>query len=226
MRSRMRHSRLLAVLFAFSSVLAFSGIVATAPPAAAATKHTITRPYYHNWVFRSTSLNRCVFVEVSGSMVGSWEYLYGDSSLNTDKDSLYWTGMKLKNPSIKATGWPIKGAGCDSTKRWKMKADLSQGWYQYGCKLSVSVGVGYPWSVSASPTYKCGKSKVGHRTSTEGPAKTTLAQYNSGYPITFSNTAASAKAGGVGFQGVITVRAHTGSKSDAVRYVLNVALNK
>ena len=177
-------------------------------------------------MFRSTSLNRCVFVEAEGSMVGNWEYLYGDSSTNTDHDSLWWTGMRLKNPSISATGWPITSTGCDSTKRWSMKADLAQGWYQTGCDLKVSVGVGFPWSVSASPTYSCGQNKVGHRSSTEGPSTSTLNQFNSGYPISFANAAASARAGGVGFTGVITVRAHTTSSSDAVRYVLNLTLNK
>ena len=208
------------MVLGLAAALALAGVA----PAVAAKKHTITRPYLKNWVFRSTKLNRCVFIEVQGSMVGTWEYLYGDSS--TDHDSLYWTKMRLKNPSISATGWPISGAGCDSTKRWKMKADLSQGWYQAGCDLSVSVGVGFPWSVSASPTYKCGKNRVGHRTSTEGPSKKTLNQFNTGFPIRFSNTPASVRAGGVGFSGVITVRAHTKHSSDAVRKTLNITLNK
>ena len=224
MRSPRRLAHLLGLLVAFTSLLSLTGMVVDTPPAAAATKHTVTRPYIHNWVFRSTSLQRCVFVEVTGSMVGTWEYMYGDPS--TDKDSLVWTGMRLKNPTIKATGWPIKGAGCDSTKRWKMKATLTQGWYQYGCKLSVSVSAGFPWSVSASPTYKCGSSKNGHRSSTEGPSTATLAQYNSGYPIKYSNTPASVRAGGVGFTGVFTVRAYTSNASDAVRYSLNTTLNK
>ena len=196
----------------------------TVAPAAAAKKHTITRPYLRNWVFRSTKLHRCVFIEVQGSMVGTWEYLYGDSS--SDHDSLNWTKMRLKNPSISARGWPIKGAGCDSTKRWRMKADLAQGWYQSGCDLSVSVGVGFPWSVSATPSYKCGKNRVGHRNSTEGPSRKTVNQFNTGYPIRISSTPASVRAGGVGFSGVITVRAHTKSSSDAVRHTLNVTLNK
>ena len=59
-----------------------------------------------------------------------------------------------------------------------MKASLAQGFYQSGCKLSVRVGVGFPWSVSASPSYSCGKNRVGHRSSTEGPAKKKLNQFN------------------------------------------------
>jgi hypothetical protein len=212
-----------ALIFAGASTQAGSFSM-TVAPAAAAKKHKITRPYLKNWVFRSTKLKRCVFIEVSGSMVGTWEYLYGDS--NSDKDSLYFTKMKLKNPAVHATGWPIRGAGCDSTKRWKMKASLAQGWYQSGCDLKVGVSVGFPWSVSASPSYSCGQNRVGHRTSTEGPSKKTLNQFNSGFPIKFSNTPASARAGGVGFTGVVTVRAYTKNSSDAVRHRLNVTLNK
>jgi len=215
----------LTVALVVAGVSTQSGSITMAvAPAAAAKKHAITRPYLKNWVFRSTKLHRCVFIEVQGSMVGTWEYLYGDSS--SDHDSLYWTKMRLKNPSMSATGWPISGAGCNSTKQWKMKADLSQGWFQSGCDLSVSVAVGFPWSVSASPKYSCGKNRVGHRGSTEGPSKKTLHQFNSGYPIKFSNTPASVRAGGVGFTGVITVRAHTKSSSDAVRRTLHVTLNK
>ena len=142
----------------------------TPPPAAAAKEwHRVSRPYVKNWVFRSTKLNRCVFFEASGRMVGSWRYAYGPDS--PDRDTLEWENIRLRNPTISATGWPILGAGCDSTKTWNMRADLSQGFYQAGCDLDVNVSVGYPWSVSASPSYECGDNRVGHRTSNEGPAR-------------------------------------------------------
>ena len=195
------------------------------PPAASAKEwHKASQRYVNNWVFRSNKLNRCVFVSVSGRMVGRWRYAYGENS--PDRDTLEWARMRLKNPTVSATGWPILGAGCDSTKRWKMRADLSQGFYQSGCDLDVSVSVGFPWSVSASPSYACGNNRVGHRTSTEGPARSTLTQFNSGFPIRFGGTLASVRAGGVGFTGVFTVRAHTKRSSDAIRRSLNITLNK
>ena len=70
------------------------------------------------------------------------------------------------------------------------------------------------------------ENRAGHRSSTEGPSKGEHNQFNSGHPLKFSNTAASVRAGGVAFTGVITVRAHTRSSSDAVRHTLNVTLNK
>lgn len=216
----------LAAILTLVAASARSAADPVAHAAKPAKKHNISRPYVKNWVFRSTKLKRCVFIEVSGSMVGTWQYLYGDHSTNTNRDLLNWTAMRLRNPSIEATGWPIRGAGCDSTKRWPMKANLTQGWYQSTCKLSVSVGVGFPWSVSASPTYKCGSGRVGHRGSTEGPARKTLSQFNTGYPIRYAHTVASVRAGGVGFTGVVTVRAHTKRASDAVRHVIHLTLNK
>jgi hypothetical protein len=218
--------RRIGVVLGLAATLTIAAASMAVAPAAAATKHAVTRPYYTNWVYRSTKINRCVFIEVEGSIVANWEYLYGDSSTNTDHDSLRWTGIKLKNPSISATGWPISGAGCDSTKRWSMKADLEQGWYQTGCDLSVKVAVGFPWSISAAPNYSCGSDRVGHRSSTEGPSTSTLTQYNSGYPISFANVSASTRAGGVGFAGTVTVRAHTTSVSDSVHHTLNVTLNR
>src|SRR4051812_20717034 len=94
---------LAAALVAAGAATQAGSITMAVAPAAAAKKHTITRPYVRNWVFRSTKLHRCVFIEAQGSMVGTWEYLYGDSS--SDHDSLNWTKMRLKNPSISATGW-------------------------------------------------------------------------------------------------------------------------
>jgi hypothetical protein len=218
--------RKLAVALGLAAALMAAAMPVAPASAKPAKKHKVSRPYTKNWVFRSTKLKRCVFIEVRGEMTGSWSYLYGDSELNSDHDSLEWSNMRLKDPSISATGWPILGAGCDSTKRWKMQADLSQGWYQSGCDLDVSVSVGFPWSVSASPSYSCGDNKVGHRTSTEGPSRKTLNQFNTGYPISFESVAASVRGGGVGFKGVITVRAHTKRSSDAVRHTLNLTLNK
>ncbi len=196
----------------------------TSSAARATTWHSKTQPYVRNWVFRSTKINRCVFIEVSGAVKGRWRYAYGPSS--PDRDTLDWDNLRLVNPRISATPWPIRGAGCDSTKRWAMKANLSQGWYQQRCSLKVSLSAGVPWSVSATPTYTCGDNRLGHRRSTEGRASSTLNQYNSGAPVHFSGTLASVRGGGIGLQGVIGVRAHTKSSSDYVKRTLNVSINK
>ncbi|MGT2425100.1 hypothetical protein [Amnibacterium kyonggiense] len=193
-----------------------------APSALAATEHSVSVPYDQNWVFRSTKLNRCVFIDVSGSISGQWRYAY----TNGDTDDVVWTSIKLNNPTITAEGWPISGAGCDSTRSWSMKADLSQGWYQSSCNLTVSVAASFPWSVSATPGISCDTKRVGHRSTTEGPSTSALHQYNSGAPISFSQVLAKTSAGGVGFRGLIGVTAHTSSASDTVHHTVDVTLNR
>jgi hypothetical protein len=196
----------------------------TGKPAPREAKTTKVQKYVHNWVFRSTKLHRCAFVEATGKIVGKWEYAYGSGE--QDKDTLSWTGIRLRDPAVTVKAWPILGAGCDSTQRLRAKADISQGWFQSGCDLDVSVSVGFPWSVSATPELDCGDNRVGHRTSTEGPSRRTLAQYNTGAPLHFEGTLASVRAGGIGFSGVISVRMHTRNASDLVRKRFLVSLNK
>ena len=109
----------------------------------------------------------------------------------------------------------------------RLRAELEQGWYQTGCNLDVDVSLAAPpWESSADVDYNCGRNKVAHRESSEGPAKATLNQFNSGHPVKYENTSASVKAGGVGFTGVIIVRGHTKSSSDQVRRTLHLTLNK
>jgi predicted outer membrane repeat protein len=221
----MTHStrRLVRAIALATTVLSIlvGGTITHSTPAQAATNHSVSRPFVENWVFRSTKLNRCVFVEVSGTLSGSWRYAYTDGST----DTLAWSSITIKNPTVTATGWPISGAGCDSTKRWKMTANIEQGWYQSKCDLDVSVSVGLPWSISATPTYSCPTKKVAHYASTEGPSSSTLKQFNSG-SIKFANKLASVKGGGIAFKGTVSVRPHTSSASDLSRHTVTVILNK
>jgi hypothetical protein len=175
---------------------------------------TVSKPYTRNWVFRSTKLHKCAFIQVSGRITGTHRYAYyaGDGSSGWNTSTLNWSNIHLDNPTVSVQGWPISGAGCDSTKRWALKADISQGWQQSKCSLTVSVGAGFPWSVSASPSYTCGKSRVGHFSSTEGFAKT-VHQYNSGTPLHFSGMLAPTKSS-IPFTEDLIVRVHTKSASD------------
>ena len=184
---------------------------------------TKTAKYRKNWVFRSPRLDRCAFIEVTATMVGRWRWAYRNPDGSWNHNTKNWLGFDLKNPAIHVTGWPILGAGCDSTARWKIKADISQGWYQSGCDLSVSVGVGFPWSIGANPSYQCGTERVGHTTSTEGPSTKTLHQYNSGVPLHFDGVLADPQHG-VGFGGDVIVRIHKRNASDRFKAHMVVSL--
>ncbi|UMG93369.1 hypothetical protein [Nocardioides sp. TF02-7] len=182
--------------------------------------HSKTFTYRKNWVMRSTKLRKCAFIEVSGKLVTKWRYTYDIPSGDPDPNTKTWR-VKVRNPSIHVTGWPILGAGCDSTSRWRVKATMRQGWFQSSCGISVDIGVGYPWSVQATPHYNCGTNRVGHTVSTEGPSRQTLHQYNSGTPVHFEEEIAPSRTG-MYFTGRIIVRVHTGRASDNFTGKVNV----
>jgi hypothetical protein len=179
--------------------------------------------YRKNWVFRSTKLRRCAFIEVSGLLVGHWRWAYRNPDGSWNHDHKYWEGFALRNPAIHVKGWPILGAGCDSTERRRIKARMSQGWYQSGCDLGVDIAVGVPWSIEFNPSYKCKKGRVGHRTSTEGPSRKTLHQWNSGLVARFDDILGPTNQG-VGFSGKVVVRVHKRNASDQVSYPMHVTI--
>jgi len=184
---------------------------------------TSVAKFRKNWVFRSPRLNRCAFIEVTARMEGHWRWAYRNPDGSWNHNTKNWLGFDLKNPAVHVTGWPILGAGCNSTERWKIKANISQGWYQSGCDLDVSVAVGFPWSIEASPSYQCGTKRLGHTTSTEGPSRKTLHQYNTGVPLHFDGVLAD-RTSGVGFSGDVIVRIHTRNASDRFKGHMLVAL--
>lgn len=197
-----------------------------APAAARGDNPTRTKvvKYRRNWTFRSTKLGRCAFVELTARVEGRWRWAYRNPDGRTwNKDTRNWLGFSLKNPTVHVTGWPTLGAGCDSTKRWKAKAEITQGWYTPSCSLDADVSVGYPWSVSVTPQFECGEKKQGHTTSTEGPSRKTLHQYNSGVPLTFEGTLAPTDSG-VGFKSRLIVRIFKKNASDRVTYDANVVI--
>ncbi len=179
--------------------------------------------YRKNWVFRSGRLDRCAFIEVTATMVGRWRWAYRNPDGSWNHNTKNWLGFELKNPAVHVTGWPTLGAGCNSTERWRIKADISQGWYQSGCDIDVDVSVGFPWSVEANPSYSCRTDRLGHTTSTEGPSSKTLHQWNTGVPLRFDGVLAD-RQGGVGFSGDVIVRMHKRNASDRFKGHMVVAL--
>jgi len=167
----------------------------------------VSQPYLRNWVFRSTEIHECAFIEISGRMTATHRYAY---QLDNGWDPRYfvWTNMKLRDPKIEVTGWPITSTGCDSTARWKMSAvDMTQTWYDESCGLSISLAGGIPWSVSATPTVHCGKYKAAQRGTTE-KGGSDLFQANTGtsYVAAFEDTVTDST--GIAFDCDITIVVH------------------
>jgi hypothetical protein len=177
--------------------------------------------YRHNWVFRSTRLGRCAFIAVSANLVGRWRWAYRNPDGSWNHNTKNWLGFSLRDPAVHVTGWPILGAGCDSTERWRIKAQISQGWYSSGCSLEVDISVGFPWSVEANPAYQCTTNRLGHTTSIEGPSRKTLHQWNSGVPVRFEGVLAPADLG-LAFSGKVLIRVHKRNASDRWTKPVNV----
>jgi hypothetical protein len=188
--------------------------VAEAAAKKSAKRHSVSKGYTHNWVFhpkgsKTSGLNnKCIFIEVRATMKGRWYQTYGDHSTGADRQYITWEGLRLVNPNITAIAWPevARTGGCDSTKRLKLKGYLQQGFYAASCKLDVDVAVGAGadsggWNVgvTASPTYKCSKDKVGWVKDTFSMVKT-MGTYTSGISLTW-DVANGTKETGVGFQG-------------------------
>lgn len=221
-----------ALIALFSALLALVCTVGAADASQAATTYSTSSAYTIGWTVRSTDLKKCARVTVEGYVEGSWRYLYNNGDLN----DLRWTKLRLVDPKVNVAGWGYTSTGCDSSKHWSVKAKITQAWYEYNCSLNVikSLSVGVPWSISAElapPT--CGSSRAGHRASTEGPSSSGVTQFNSGAPISFSDTNATVGArrtapnGGLDFTGAIaiTLISSAGSDPQPVHHV-KVNLNK
>jgi hypothetical protein len=142
---------------------------------------TVSSRYARDWSFRSAPLNACIHVTVDGTATAQRQYAY-----TTNGKWYSWRRARLTNPTIKAEAWPLRGAGCDSTRTVKMrKWSIRQDWYESHCDLDVGIAAGYPWGISVSPTRSCKKANVGRRSTSAG-AGDGIEQYNSGTPVRFS----------------------------------------
>ena len=158
-------------LHALCGVLVSTLTILLLTPVPAGAASTVSRGFTMNWVLRDPDdLRACVFVEVTGKMKGNYEKVNDPNG----PDFYVWTKIKLVDPRVKIQGWPLRGAGCDSTKRVKLtKAVMRVKWYKENCRLGASWSVGIPWSVSATPTLKCGKEKVLFLKNSDDENKTT-----------------------------------------------------
>lgn len=215
-----------------------SGAGDAATAARGATRHPITRTYIKQWIFHPKGApgaglnNKCVRIQVQGTMKGSWYQMYGDDAHGGDRRYITFEKLRIVNPNITAVAWPeVENGGCDSTRPTKLSGYLQQGFYASKCNIDVDLAVGAGassdgWSVgvSASPSYSCSDDKVGW-IKDEFPRLTkTMGTYTSGIPLTWDVTSTT-KELGVGFQGTWDVSAcFRQGPCDHWRQPLNVTL--
>ena len=187
------------------TALATLVVVAPAEAGVPQSSVAVTKNYVKNWVFRSTPLSACMFVEIAGSITGTHRYAYYASDGGWDPNHYVWSGIKMANPRVTMKTGSLTSTGCDFSRPVTFsKATLRQDWYDGGCKLSVGISAGFPWSVSASPTYSCGTYNVGRRATSYGAASS-FAQYNSGYPVYYNGEKLAGAADALPFRGNVLV---------------------
>lgn len=190
------------------ALLVLTGSLAFAGPASAGVAQSyvnVSKPYVKNWVFRSTPLAACMFVEVGGSVTGTRRYAYHSSDGLWDPNHYVWSNVKMANPRVTMKTGTITSTGCDFTRPVAFTgATLRQDWYDGGCRMSVGISAGFPWSISASPTVSCGTYNVGRRSVGYGAASS-FAQHNSGYPVYFNGEKLAAATDAIPFRGNVLV---------------------
>jgi hypothetical protein len=139
---------------------------------------TFTKNYTLVKEFKSKPLKRCVRVTLWGSITFT-------RTQSSEFLELIYKNIKLNNPTVRVSAL----AKCGSKKTSTLtKVKIVQRWYESTCKAEVKVSAGYPWAISAEPTFECGRHRVGSRGSTYTGTHKTFTQYNSGRPLTFTGT--------------------------------------
>ncbi|WP_149829340.1 hypothetical protein [Streptomyces tailanensis] len=168
-------TRLLAVV-----PLAMTMVVGVnAAEANAVTKHWSSKPYGGGFSTWSAPLDRCVTVNISGTM----EYRWWRKQPTTNRKDMWIDQVRLKKPQMEMI---VKGnCRANGAPRKLTAAKMSQVIYDHGCKTSTAITVSYPFAVGVTPTKKCGRIKVAKRKSSFSNDNSKYYQFNTGRPATF-----------------------------------------
>jgi hypothetical protein len=200
------------------------GVLLVSAPAEASTypplgKKTITRNYSRGYCFYSKPLKRALSETLSGTV------RYQRNAYKFNKNiRVRFHDPTLVNPKVtlKVTNKCGKGAKAAKISR----AGITQKWYDWKCQTSVSVFVGYPWSVGVSGTRKCGRTKAADRGTSYGRGST-YTQYNTGAPVRWSwgsDGKGIDKGGKICLHADGGATAYIGNRSDTVIKALDVCV--
>ena len=199
--------------------VALTGVLLSGQPAIAGVPQAyvnVSKPYVSNWVFRSTRISACMFVEVTGNVTATHRYAYYSSSGGFNPNYYVWYNVKMNNPAITMKTGSLTSIGCDFTRPVSFSsASLNQAWYEGGCALGVSIGAGFPWSVFATPTYSCGNHQVGGNRTSYGTS-TSFKQYNTGNPVLYTGEKLAGASDALPFRANINVTGYRSVGGSAV----------
>ncbi|MER5847398.1 hypothetical protein ABT126_10120 [Streptomyces sp. NPDC002012] len=178
----MKRTLALAVLPMTLAMTVASGLTTQAQ---AVTLHWSSGPYGNGFSTFSQPLDKCVTVNVSGTLEYRWwRKMSGRKDMWIDR-------VRVKNPQMEM----IVRSKCNrqGVSRKLTGAKLSQLLYDQGCKTSTAVTVSVPWAVGVTPTRKCGRIKTAKRSSSYNARSSTYYQFNTGRPATFKPKGLDAK---------------------------------
>jgi hypothetical protein len=145
------------------------------PTAFAATQ---TEPYS---VFRCVRLpGVSTYAQVTAT--GTLSFTVGYSRLTPGP---FYSNIKISSPTLDVSS----RTSCARTAGFvtRSKATISQGFYADSCSANANLGISVPWGISVSPTFSCGSTRVGTRTTTYGSNDLWI-QNNSGAPVFWSGS--------------------------------------
>jgi len=152
----------------------------SAPPApaqAASNWRTYNQSYTVARDFYSKDIKRCFHIVMSGTMRFQQTYYWRGKYKLSD-----YRNPRLVNPRLEVFTKTSCARGARLVR--SKGADLTQAWYDTGCRVTPTIGAGVPWTLYADLSLSCERRKIASRTTTPRNAKgqTSYFQSNSGTP--------------------------------------------
>lgn len=201
------------------ALLALMMVVGATTQAQAVTKTWSSKPYGVTFTSYSGDLEKCLVVSLTGKMEYLWWYKRSGSR------EKWVEKVRLSAPKMTMV---IKGqCGRNGAPKKLSDADLSQRFYDSGCKTSTAVTVSFPFAVGVTPTQACGRLNTAKRSTKYSSNSSSYVQSNTGRPATFKRTVGVAPVSGrdkVCVRADAVYTAYVGSRSDSFAKTANVCV--
>lgn len=216
MRSAARHPLRVAAALLVLAVVA-AALLLRPWDAATGPAHAVSQRYASRWTGHSSALQRCVEVEVRGTVSGTWRATLGGGTA--------WTGVRLRDPALVVTGTEATAAGCRPGRAAALRTEASQRWSGLGCRLSLLSSVPEPADQDASGPVAsaCPEDRTGRIDTTAGPARV-VTMAVSGTPITVGDAVTAD--GALVLRDAVALVAHTAGGSDVFDRTVTVRLTR
>ncbi len=179
--------------FICSALLSVS-MVAPSSPALALTPPP-PPPYKPVPQSKTYSVTRCIHLATIGTYVQATAS--GTIAWNLAHSSTmeFFANVTVRNPTLTVSS----RTSCASNAGYitRSRSEVGQSFYAENCSYNAGIGVSFPWGVSLAPTYSCGRTDVGTRSTSYGQASKWI-QNNTGAPVNWGDSIPKGVIGGPG----------------------------